>query len=220
MSVICNGVYLIRIGLTMCYLVEGNEGLALIDTGIRGNERTILNTINSVGEKPSYLKLVLLTHGHTDHVGNVTALKKVTGAKVGIHSLDMPYITGEKRVRIPDARDIGGKILKARVLFRFFLHPMKNFHPDFLLEDGMDLEPLGFPAIVIHTPGHTEGSASIYLKDKRAVFIGDLARGKGGKLRELPWAENWQKLRESLKRVIDLKCKFICPSHGEIVMME
>ena len=217
MSLVCKGVYLIRIGLTMCYLVEGNEVLALIDTGMSGNERAILNIINRIGEKPSHLKMILLTHGHTDHAGNVITLRKVTGAKVGIHALDRPYVTGEKKASIPAAKNIRGKILKAKVLFRFFLHPMKNFHPDFLLEDGMDLEPLGFPAIVIHTPGHTEGSVSICLKDKRAIFIGDLARGKGGKLTELPWAENWERLKESLRRILELKCKLICPSHGEVI---
>lgn len=217
MSLICEGVYLVRIGLTMCYLLEGNEGLALIDTGIHGNEKIILDIINRIREKPSDLKLILLTHGHMDHAGNVIALRQATGAKVGIHALDRPYVTGEKKAKIPSARNIGGKILKTKVLLRFFLHPMKNFHPDFLLEDGMDLEPLGLPAMVIHTPGHTEGSVSIYLKDRRAVFIGDLARGKGGKLTELPWAENWEQLKESLRRVLELKCKLICPSHGEVL---
>jgi len=217
LSLLCKGVYLIRTGRTMCYLIEGNEGLALVDTGIRGNERAILNIIKGIREKPSDLKLILLTHGHMDHAGNIVALRQFTGAKVGIHSLDRPYVTGEKKARIPAAKNVRGKILKAKVLFRFFLHPMKNFHPDFLLEDGMDLESLGFPAIVIHTPGHTEGSVSIYLKDKRAIFIGDLARGKEGKLTELPWAENWEKLKESLRRVLELKCKLICPSHGEVI---
>ncbi|MCP8308092.1 MAG: MBL fold metallo-hydrolase [archaeon] len=219
MSLICKGVYLIRAGLTICYLVEGNEGLALIDTGMHGNERAILNTIKRIREKPSDLKLILLTHGHTDHAGNIVLLRQVTGAKVGIHALDRPYVTGEKKARIPTARNIRGKFLKAKFLFRFLLHPMNNFHPDFLLEDGMDLEPLGLPVIVIHTPGHTKGSVSIYLKDRRAVFIGDLAKGKGGKLTELPWAENWEQLRESLRRVLELRCHFICPSHGEVVEM-
>ena len=69
------------------YLIEGDR-LALVDSGLRWNPRTVLRYIESLGRKPEELDLVLATHSHPDHTSGAQAIRRHTGAEVVAHAYD------------------------------------------------------------------------------------------------------------------------------------
>jgi len=71
------------------YLIKSNEGYILIDSGYTKNRTQVQAKIEDLGCKPGALKLILVTHGDFDHVGNVVYLQKKYGGKVAMHRGDL-----------------------------------------------------------------------------------------------------------------------------------
>lgn len=77
------------------HLVEGVRGgniyllvddaLVLVDTGMPGNTDNILRYIKELGREPKDLASIIITHGHTDHIGSLYNLRDATGAKTIAH---------------------------------------------------------------------------------------------------------------------------------------
>ena len=84
-------------------------------------------------------------------------------------------------------------------------------------EEGLDLKEYGIPGRVIYTPGHSSGSVSILLETGE-VFAGDLAMNTFP-LRLSPglpiFAEDFLKVKESWKLLLDQGAKTIYPAHGK-----
>ena len=58
------------------YLIIDNDGLTLIDTGLSGSEKKILNYINGLGRSPGDLKRIVITHSDLDHIGGCLPSRK------------------------------------------------------------------------------------------------------------------------------------------------
>ncbi len=69
---------------------------------------------------------------------------------------------------------------------------------------------------VIHTPGHSPGSVSLYWHEKKALFTGDVVFKQGVGRTDLPGG-NGEILKESIKRLSHLDVEEMLPGHGEIV---
>ena len=79
------------------YLVLLEDGLMLVDTGMPGNAKRILAFVERLGRQPRELRHVVLTHCDGDHIGIAAELKALTGARVAIHELDAPVLSGSTR---------------------------------------------------------------------------------------------------------------------------
>jgi glyoxylase-like metal-dependent hydrolase (beta-lactamase superfamily II) len=42
--------------------------------------------------RPQEIKLIILTHGHWDHIGSVKEIKDLTGAKVALHGAGREWL--------------------------------------------------------------------------------------------------------------------------------
>src|SRR5436305_1085173 len=67
------------------FLIDGDDGLTLIDVGWAKAPEALLNTIAALGRKPSDIRRVILTHAHPDHVQGAAELRRHTGAPILIH---------------------------------------------------------------------------------------------------------------------------------------
>ena len=156
---VADGIFKIDgVRIANVYLVATEDGLLLVDTGMPGNARRILSFIDGIGRKPSALRDIVVTHCDIDHVGSVAELKRLTGARVAIHELDAPVLSGEQRPQK------GGLVMVAlNRLLRF-----RPVAPDLRLRDGDTIGGLH----VMHVPGHTAGSIAL-VRDDGVVFSGD-----------------------------------------------
>ena len=66
-------------GMANAFLIEGDDGLTLIDAGYPGKEAAVFEAIRGLGRSPNQLKHLIFTHGHPDHIGSAAAIVLETG---------------------------------------------------------------------------------------------------------------------------------------------
>jgi len=202
----------ISLGFVNAYLL-GEKNYILVDTGMDTSYKKILHELDQYQVKPPEIKLIIGTHGHSDHIGSIGSLQKVTGAQTLINSIEYKTMTGElehgikPRVRWTKAiSSLGVDIGKpdTRNLDVFDIFP----------EDEYDLNIFGVDGKVVHTPGHTKGSISIVVGDE--AIIGDCLMdfGKRGKPRIPFIAYDLKRVRHSLEKLLDMGVKTFYLSHG------
>lgn len=193
-----------------CYLVVSTSGVLLVDTGMPGSARKIVNYIKKTGRSPNDLKAVVFTHCDADHIGSADSVKRLTGCKLAIHEADAPTLSGRGGFR-PEAGFLGKIITVLASLMGF-----RPVRPDLILKDGDEIGGLR----VIHSPGHTAGSISLYLPGK-ALFTGDtvLADSKGNpKPPDKNTTPDMAKALSSLNRLSELEFDVLLPGHGPPVV--
>ncbi len=128
------------------------EPLTLIDSGLPGSGKAVIDFMAALGHGPKALGRILLTHRHPDHSGSAAFLREATGARVFAHRGDVD--SG------PDGAFVRGTLGAgaSRV--------------DVILDGG---EFLDGGVSVVHCGGHTAGSVAYYLEPERALFLGDMA---------------------------------------------
>ncbi len=192
------------------YLIKTDKGCYLIDTGMKKKRSRLENELEKAACKPGDLKLIIITHGHFDHVGNVAYLRDRYGARVAMHREDTRMI--ESGDMFIDAK--GGILIELiGILMKIFgLSEFERFSPDMYLEDNQDLSEYGLPAIIIHTPGHSKGSTSI-LTEEGDLFCGDIYDNakKPGKTSLVDDRVAFENSVEKLRRLNPLR---IYPGHG------
>ena len=86
-----NLLQLTKFGIMNCYLVKEEDGFTVIDTGMAGMEKMIIDAAKQQGQP---IKRVVLTHAHSDHIGGLDPLKN------GIPDLEV--IVSEQSARFMD----------------------------------------------------------------------------------------------------------------------
>jgi glyoxylase-like metal-dependent hydrolase (beta-lactamase superfamily II) len=102
------------------------------------------------------LKQILVTHAHIDHVGGALKLKRLTGAPILLNEDDLPLL----------------KMMEMQAGWLGVATP-ETAPPDALLSDGLVVGLERYPAQVLHTPGHTQGSVCLHFAPLKMVFAGD-----------------------------------------------
>ena len=182
------------------------QSLALIDTGTPGKTKKVLEYLASISRKPGDVAYIILTHPDADHSGSAAALRRVTGAKLAIGQLDAPRLSGEKKLKETSG---GGMMLS---LFGLFMR-VERVKADVELKEGSTVGPL----TIVDTPGHTDGSISVY-KPNEAIFVGDLLRTDSvGSLQLAPprMSRDMEEVKRSVEKISKLGFEMLLPGHGK-----
>lgn len=148
------------------FLIDGDDGLTLIDVGSGKAVDLLLRTITELGRDPADLNRIVLTHAHPDHVQGAPALREHTGARVLIHAADAAWLADG---RVPaDGRSSPA----ARRYDQLPAAHWTPFEPDATVEDGELIAASG-GLRVIHTPGHSPGHIALLHEPTRTVLVGD-----------------------------------------------
>ena len=171
-----DGIYRIRGSRSNIYLVD-ESGPLLIDTGMPGDEESVLQALHDLGLQPRDLRMILITHAHLDHVGGLAAVKAATGAPVVASMHEKDHIQGRRMLCSMRREGLGGTVFKCMlfVMEKF----VKKYAPVQLDTAYCDADGGGHVEgiEIIATPGHSPGSLSFYFPKKKAVFTGDALTG-------------------------------------------
>ncbi len=179
---------------TNCYLVsaEGSREAVVIDPGWEAD--AILAAARSA---KLTIELILLTHGHFDHIGAVAGVKVATGASLAIHAREVDWLHAN-----------GGADL-----FGFKIRSVPQ--PDRLLEHGEKIEVGLLSFETRYVPGHTAGHVAFIEHAQRAAFVGDvLFAGSIGRT-DLPGGDYDTLIASITDQLLALPDDFkVYPGHG------
>jgi glyoxylase-like metal-dependent hydrolase (beta-lactamase superfamily II) len=144
------------------------------------------------------LKQILVTHAHIDHVGGAIRLKRLTGAPILLNENDLPLL----------------QLMDQQAAWLGVPTP-ETAPPDERLCEGQQVGLESYPAQVIHTPGHTQGSVCLYLIPLKMIFAGDtLFAGSIGRT-DLPGGNFEQIINSIQSRLLRLPDETrVIPGHG------
>ena len=163
-----------------CYAWEWEEGVTLIDAGMRNSAPDLLTALATHGWPLHTVRRILVTHADADHVGGLATVKRASGARVACHTVEKAYLEQTRR------RKPAWYLRPAIPIFGLFpAFRVEPVTPDELLIDGQ-VTPEGFT--VIHTPGHTPGHISLLHKERRLLVTGDALNNRKGRLSPPPAA--------------------------------
>jgi len=188
------------------------EQVTVIDAGWRMSGRRVLDCLSALGRSPEEIAYIISTHNHLDHVGGIAHLCQSCTAKVAAHAADIPLMHPNGHWSLPNpARHPPLAFLLTPLLT--LLKP-RQFSVDIQLQHGSRLEALGGME-VIHSPGHTPGSISLYFPQEGVLMVGDAMNCRWGKL-GLPsrwFTTDMEQAKESIQRLAQLDFEVLCFSH-------
>lgn len=142
--------------------------------------------------------MLILTHGHIDHVVDVAKIKRKFDCPIGCHPDTAPMISD------PDFfRNFG---------FGFDLEPVR---PDFFIQEMTESEFLGAKFQVFEVPGHCPGSLCFFLRPQKLLVGGDVLFAGGVGRWDLPGGDAPQLFRGIKEKLFPLGDDVtVLPGHG------
>lgn len=159
----------LRRPVSNAFLLLGDRPV-LVDGGAPGDEEAVLAALRSHSVEPGELAAVVLTHGHVDHIGAVSALA-AAGVPVLVGAADAPLLEAGVIDELPVTGPAGA-------LLRPFIRRMSTtgVRPQVRVSEPLRLDDYGIAATMVPVGGHTPGSCVVLVDDGDAV-VGDLLRG-------------------------------------------
>jgi len=221
---VCEGVHAVEHAHTNCYLVEGDDGITLVDAGFPSTWDQVRRALGLIGRSVADVRGLIITHGHFDHVGFARHVQQRHGIPVWAHPGDSaltrhPYRYKPQQPRLlhPLTHPRGLPVLGAMVAAGALRVP--GVAADHAMLPG----PLPLPGSpqILHTPGHTDGECVVLLPDRRALITGDALvtldpyNGRRGPRIIAPSAtHDTEQARASLAPLAELAVDHVLPGHG------
>lgn len=175
----------------------GGEVPVLIDPGHQHLVKSLITQMEKDKNRFEDIRLIIATHVHPDHFEASQTFARA-GVFMAMHPEEEKFM-----------QEVGGDF------YRAFGMEMPEIKVDFLLQEG-ELK-LGAKTLqILHTPGHSPGSISLYWPEKKALFTGDVAFAMGVGRTDFPGGDGML-LRDSIERLARLDAEWLLSGHGEVL---
>jgi glyoxylase-like metal-dependent hydrolase (beta-lactamase superfamily II) len=199
------GVFALDFDVVQAYVVTGDDGALLVDTGLAGQHQAILDFLGTL-DRP--LLEIVLTHAHDDHAGNAAALKAATGVPLVATAQEAAFLAGEVQMPPPILADWEKPIFDA---VSPNVPPAPPVTVDGIVAEG-DTVALG--GVVVALPGHTPGSIAVHFPERRMVIAGDAGASMTGEAMPGVFSADPELTRESFAKLGRLDVDVTLFGHG------
>ena len=163
------------------------------------DEKKLLIDAGVFVKKP--VDLIIVTHCHFDHILFLNELKRINKCKV---------ICGEKEKEAIEK-------LNEKVLLEKSSKKILPTKVDKVVKEGDVINTGEFTFKILETPGHTNGSISIFEEKRKILFTGDAWFGKNYQGRWIYPSGSESESKKTLQKLKKLKVKILCPGHWDVV---
>jgi len=214
------------------YLLEGDEGLTLVDCGpnLAITRDSLSKFLAGIGRHFSDINLVIITHYHVDHYGYAGELKRLTGAEIAMHRIGAGLVKGYES----GSRGYTGEVVRLAAGYgmpREYVDIIKPFFDvmrevvspagiDRVLEDGDEIFVGGSKYVVLWTPGHSPDHICLYSPQSKVLFSGDHLLQEITPHIGIDTLKGVNPLKDylkSLKRMRDYDIALALPGHGPVI---
>ena len=177
----------------------GGDAQALIDPGLVVFLPDLLKRMEADGISPDKIRYIINTHSHPDHFEASGAFSGNTDIQIGMHKDGIAFLN-----------DIGGH------MYGMFGLDTPKVDMNMSLEEGtLKLGNEDFE--VLHTPGHSPGSISLYWPSRKALFSGDVIFDQNIGRTDFPGG-NGALLKQSILTLSRLDVDYLLPGHMGMVV--
>jgi glyoxylase-like metal-dependent hydrolase (beta-lactamase superfamily II) len=203
------------------YLVETAGEVTIVDAGAPSYWGDLPAELAAMGRKLDDVRAVVLTHGHSDHIGFAERIRRERGTPIWVDELDAALARGE----VPNpSKGLGPAKLSPLLGFLWFslTHGMLRIPRIAAVStygDGATLDVPGTPRVIL-VPGHTPGSAALHMPSHDALFVGDaiatysVTTGVNAP-RIAPFTADPAQALASLTRLDAVEAGYVLPGHGQ-----
>ena len=195
-------------------VLRGYRPHVMIDPGQVMNEMKepcldiLLSEMSNDGFNPEDIGLIINTHAHYDHFGASQTLAARSRARAGKPKQTLLTMYEGEAEYLKMAAEYMAKMpgMPAQ---------QAVFEPNFYLKEGelhLGKDESKVSLHVIHTPGHTPGSISLYWPDQRVLITGDLLFY--GAVGRTDFGGDGRQLKQSIERLSGLDVEYLLPGHS------
>ena len=194
-----------------CYLVSNGRDAILVDTCREKYRQNVLEAC-----QPFQLRLLMLTHGHLDHMENAAFLSRSLNIPIAMHQADLDLLKDNLNQSL-SAHSILGKIVLAASIKTFqMVEHIPEITPTVFLEDGDSLDSYGIPDVkIMGLPGHTNGSIGLDVAGQDLI-VGDALMNMFYPTVSMLYHDK-EAMQQSVKRIDKLGPRLIHFGHGKPV---
>ncbi len=218
---IAPGIRRLGQGLVNSYLIETAGQVTIVDAGAPSYWGELPAELAAMGRSLDDVRAVVLTHGHSDHIGFAERIRRERGTPIRVHELDAALARGE----VPNpSKGMGPVRLAPLIQFLVFsvTHGMLRIPRIAQVStfgDGATLDVPGSPRVIL-VPGYTPGSAVLEFAGHDALLMGDAIATHSvttgiDRPRIAPFTADPTVALASLARLDGLEARFVLPGHGQ-----
>lgn len=222
---VADGVVRLGTNLVNWYLVEDAGRVTIVDCGAPAYYGQLDRGLALLDRNRGHIDAIVLTHGHSDHIGFAEQARSELGVPVYVHEGDKELTTTGKPagknekpmasyLRYPHAYKLMAHLMSAGGVPK----PVQEVTT---FQDGDDLDVPGTPRVV-HTVGHTAGHVVFLLESRGVLLVGDLlctlnplTGGRGPQLMPQAFNVSSASMLDSLSKIQELDAPTLAFGHGD-----